>query len=986
MVRAMVLGALAAAQVGCHHQVASTGAASVAVYSRLADAAAITRIQVIVTRGSGPDFAPMQADLVQSDGQWTGRISGIPAGPGRQFDAAAYGAAGQVLYSGRARVDIVANGSALVVIVLSDARPPVEYGFPIIDSVTASQSNVPPGGQVAFGVTAHDPAGDALTYRWSATCGAIADPTATSTRWTAPAAAGACQISVTVRNARGLTTTAYLSISVQVAGDTVIHVTLNQSPVIAGLVGSVLLGSPEQGDAEVAASDPDGDPLGYAWSSSSPTLVFDPQPPTGAPKARFIDPTPPHGSTSITVTVSDGRGGATTGVFTLPPPVSFQVTSCYGRPSGSACDDQDGCTTGDTCQSGVCAGAPRSCPNPGDVCSPATGACGAPGGSCLGVVCAALDQCHEVGTCQPATGTCTNPQKVDGTPCSDGNACTAVDVCGAGQCVPGAAKACAAVDACHLAGTCAPSTGACSSPPAPDGTTCSDGLACTAGDQCRAGACAGTPVACSGAAVCVEPAGTCQSTGPTAPTPFLAVDEGTTITNPTALAYDGQGFLYQAGAVVQPGIDFGGGLISSSGGQDAYVVKLDPATGRASAATWGRSFGDAQQGQAAQAVAVTGNVAGNAGQPVVGLVGGFKGSIDLGGGTGSPLTNPGALAMDFVAGLSAADGHPLWLRGVDLNAPSGSGKLFSIASNPGQTRLAVCGMVVKKLAGDLGVTSGAAGGGKDVVVAVLDAASGAVVWGRQFGGLGDEACTAVAIDDQGEVVLAGTYGKPFSFGAAALPAPTTGMQWIFVAKLDAAGAPLAASGFGRSDTIASVRALAVDALGNVAVGGQLIGSLAVGGSTLLPAEPANPTAAAFVAYVDAGLSGRWAAQLFTPNALDAGNDARAVAFDGLGQVFATGILDEGSGPTAGLAALTSAGAGDVLLVRLDPVTGAATFAASFGDASTQEAWSMVVTRLAAGGAADRLWLAGNYAGTLVFPGLAPLVAGAASRKFLLEVR
>jgi hypothetical protein len=212
------------------------------------------------------------------------------------------------------------------------------------------------------------------------------------------------------------------------------------------------------------------------------------------------------------------------------------------------------------------------------------------------------------------------------------------------------------------------------------------------------------------------------------------------------------------------------------------------------------------------------------------------------------------------------------------------------------------------------------------------------------------------------------------------------MQWIFVAKLDAAGTPLAASGFGRGDTIASVRALAVDALGNVAVAGQFLGSLAVGGSTLLPADPANPTAAAFVAYVGAALSGRWAAQLFTPNALNAGNDARAVGFDGQGKVYAAGILDEGSGPTAGLAALTSAGAGDVLLVRLDPATGASTFAASYGDASTQEAWSMVVTRLAAGAAADRLWVAGNYAGTLAFPGLAPLVAGAANRKFLLEVR
>src|SRR5262249_40754810 len=52
----------------------------------------------------------------------------------------------------------------------------------------------------------------------------------------------------------------------------------------------------------------------------------------------------------------------------------------------------------DTCQAGVCTGA-----NP--------------------VVCTALDQCHVAGTCDPATGTCSNPAATDGTACSDANAC-----------------------------------------------------------------------------------------------------------------------------------------------------------------------------------------------------------------------------------------------------------------------------------------------------------------------------------------------------------------------------------------------------------------------------------------------------------------------------------------------------------------------------------------------------------------------------------
>ena len=53
---------------------------------------------------------------------------------------------------------------------------------------------------------------------------------------------------------------------------------------------------------------------------------------------------------------------------------------------------------------------------------------------CIGVVCSALDQCHDVGVCQPADGTCTNPNKTDGTSCNDTDACTESDDCTAGVC------------------------------------------------------------------------------------------------------------------------------------------------------------------------------------------------------------------------------------------------------------------------------------------------------------------------------------------------------------------------------------------------------------------------------------------------------------------------------------------------------------------------------------------------------------------------
>ena len=110
--------------------------------------------------------------------------------------------------------------------------------------------------------------------------------------------------------------------------------------------------------------------------------------------------------------------------------------------------------------------------------------------------CPATDQCHVAGTCDMQAGTCSNPEKANGNVCDDGNVCTQSDACLSGGCVGANPVTCVASGPCHLAGTCDPASGACSNPPAPNGTACSDGNSCTLGDSCGNGACVpGTPVA-----------------------------------------------------------------------------------------------------------------------------------------------------------------------------------------------------------------------------------------------------------------------------------------------------------------------------------------------------------------------------------------------------------------------------------------------------------------------------------------------------------
>src|SRR2546423_1604363 len=161
---------------------------------------------------------------------------------------------------------------------------------------------------------------------------------------------------------------------------------------------------------------------------------------------------------------------------TLTCDIADGIWWCDSSPKwGQACNDGNACTTGDVCQ-GSCVGTP--------------------------ITCTAADQCHAAGTCNPATGVCSNPNQPDGTQCNDGNSCSTADICTNGSC-GGTPVTCTALDQCHVAGSCNPSTGTCSSPvktgtPPP---TCNDGNACTHGDHCDStGACVGTQLACTSTA------------------------------------------------------------------------------------------------------------------------------------------------------------------------------------------------------------------------------------------------------------------------------------------------------------------------------------------------------------------------------------------------------------------------------------------------------------------------------------------------------
>ncbi len=241
------------------------------------------------------------------------------------------------------------------------------------------------------------------------------------------------------------------------------------------------------------------------------------------------------------------------------------------------------------------------------------------------------------------------------------------------------------------------------------------------------------------------------------------------------VAVDGAGNIIVAG-VFGDTVDFGGGLLTTAGDTDFFVVKYD-ATG---AHQWSRRAGNEFRNLG---IAVGADALGN-----VVVTGGFGGTINFG---GSDLVATGGdvfLAKYDAAGVhqwSARYGGTSGDRGLDVDVdPAGniavSGRFRGTAS--------------------FGGGSFASAGGDDIFVARYDA-SGAHEWSRAFGSnatdIGGnqipEGGNAVCIDAAGNTIATGACAGTVDFGGG--PLVGTGREDVFVAKYGEMPLPVLISDF-----------------------------------------------------------------------------------------------------------------------------------------------------------------------------------------------
>ena len=213
-------------------------------------------------------------------------------------------------------------------------NPPPPPNHPPVAACSANPASVYAGSNdsAAIHVNASDPDNDTLTYTYTATGGTV-EGTGPDARWnSAGLAVGTYTVNVKVDDGKGGTAAC--------AADVTVAQKPNQPPTISCSTDRSPIMPGERTGITATASDPDGDPLTYSYSTTGGQILG-----SGA-KVEFDSTGLQPGSYTVKCSVNDGRGGtadASTNVDVQqppPPPQATKVGDCgYGKVGASRFDN-----------------------------------------------------------------------------------------------------------------------------------------------------------------------------------------------------------------------------------------------------------------------------------------------------------------------------------------------------------------------------------------------------------------------------------------------------------------------------------------------------------------------------------------------------------------------------------------------------------------------------------------------------------------------
>ncbi len=367
----------------------------------------------------------------------------------------------------------------------------------------------------------------------------------------------------------------------------------------------------------------------------------------------------------------------------------------------------------------------------------------------------------------------------------------------------------------------------------------------------------------------------------------------------TSIAVDASDNIF-VGGYFSSTTDLGGGALISAGGVDMFVAKYS-ATGTYQ---WAKAYGSSGN-DSLYSLAVdkrSGDVI---------ITGSFSGSaINFGGAT---LVQ----GQTFLARFSGTDGSHIWSKNFgSLSTSQGNsvaidtnGDIVLVGQFDGAIDLTSNVLSWPYSPSALIATTDSSGfSSMDLFIAKFSSA-GACVWSKSFGGPYRDTATGVALDSSGNLFVLGYFISSIDLGGGTMRTPSSNDDDVFLAKFSSAGTPLWSTSFsGPGNEMPS--GLAVDSNGNVTVTGGFNYTINIGGDVLTSATSGSSDV--FVAKYSPSGSRLWSNRFGGPS-----NDSSdALAVDRSGSAIVTGTFSGNS--NFGNQSLTSAGAGDIFLLRLNP--------------------------------------------------------------------
>jgi hypothetical protein len=348
----------------------------------------------------------------------------------------------------------------------------------------------------------------------------------------------------------------------------------------------------------------------------------------------------------------------------------------------------------------------------------------------------------------------------------------------------------------------------------------------------------------------------------------------------------GAGTVYVTGDA-EKGIDFGKGPEAGQGGTEAFLLALSQSSG---GYVWSRLMGssghDKGEGVAADAagnVFVTGQIWGDTS---------FGGSAIIKASTNNDI---------FVASYDK-NGNYRW-----ANRFGSAGKDEGRGVAVGTGAVYVTGFFDGVI--DLGNGNRSNVKYNDIfIVALKPTGFGTPLWDRTVGSTWYDTGINVTVDGNNNVYATGEVQGPADFGGGKV-GPTNGISDAFVASYDKNGAYRWSKVFGGAGSDGG-KSIALDALGNVVIGGYYKGSFTIGTKSL--ASNQGSTDVLFASFTSAG-GVRWAEGFGSPGA----DFCNGIAVDSASNLYAVGPFEQtvsfGGNPLT-----TSGQPPDIFLVKLGP--------------------------------------------------------------------